>query len=138
KNLVKSDWNKKLSPNQLDTNEVPQIYLTDFDKDDTDEDLFIFDRILKQPIYFTLSEIEKAIGKNLNSDELERFAGSRFTQIEYDLGKQLSNLQRSNLLNGDKLAIESLIDRQLSPEETGIELFLYYLEHTKSNGESRI
>ncbi|CAF3029187.1 unnamed protein product, partial [Rotaria sp. Silwood2] len=117
-NLVKSDWNKKLSPNQLDTNEVPQIYLTDFDKDDTDEDLFIFDRILKQPIYFTLSEIEKAIGKNLNSDELERFAGSRFTQIEYDLGKQLSNLQRSNLLNGDKLAIESLIGRQLSPEET--------------------
>jgi hypothetical protein len=76
-------------------------------------------RILKQKIYFTLYEIEKEIGKPLNSDELERFAGSRFAQIEYDLGKSLTDLQRSNLLKGDKLTIESLIGRKLSPEETG-------------------
>ncbi|CAF3690242.1 unnamed protein product [Rotaria sordida] len=118
-NVVKEDFNKKLSSNQLDIKEVSQIQLTDFEKDNSNEDLFIFDRILKQPIHFTLSEIEKAIGKSLNSDELKRFAGSRFIQIEYDLGKSLSDLQRSNLLNGDKLTIESLIDRQLSPEETG-------------------
>ena len=89
-------------------------------KNDSVEDLFIFDRLLKQPIRFTLSEIEKALGKQLTTDELERFAGSRFTQIENDLGKSLTDLQRSNLLKGDKLTIEKLIDRELSPEETGI------------------
>ncbi|CAF1039782.1 unnamed protein product [Rotaria sordida] len=98
---------------------MPQIYLTDFEKDDSNEDLFIFDRILKQPICFTLSKIETAIEKSLNSNELERFASSRFFHIEYDLSKSLSDLQRSNLLNGDKLTIESLISRELSSKETG-------------------
>jgi hypothetical protein len=79
----------------------------------------------KQPIRFTLSEIEKAIGRSLNSDELERFAGSHFAQIEYDLGKSLNDLQRSNLLKGDKLTIESLINRKLSFEETGRITFLH-------------
>ncbi|CAF4805570.1 unnamed protein product [Rotaria sp. Silwood1] len=120
KNLVKVDLKKKLSSNQLDMNEVPKIPLIDLEEEDeSDEDLFIFDRILKQRIYFTLSEIEKAIGNNLNSDELERFASLHFTQIEHDLGKPLNDLQRSNLLNGDKLTIESLIGRQLSSKETG-------------------
>ncbi len=89
-------------------------------KDGFGEEWFIFGRVSKQPIHFTLSEIEKAIERCLNSDELERFAGSRFTQIENDLGKTLSDLQRSNLLKGDKLTIESLINRKLSLEETGI------------------
>jgi hypothetical protein len=89
-------------------------------KDDFEEDWFIFDRMIKRPIRFTLSEIEKAIGRSLNSDELERFAGTRFDQIEYDLGKSLTDFQRSNLLKGDKLTIENLINRKLSPEETGI------------------
>lgn len=80
--------------------------------------------MLKQPIQFSLSEIEKAIGRSLNSDELERFADSRFDQIENDLGKSLTDLQRSNLLNGDKLTIEGLINRKLFPKETGIILFV--------------
>ncbi len=81
--------------------------------------------ISNQPIRFTLSEIEKAIGKSLNSDELKRFADSRFVQIENDLGKSLNDLQRSNLLKGDKLTIESLINRKLSSEETGRITFLH-------------
>jgi hypothetical protein len=88
-------------------------------KDDFTEDSSILGRISRRPIYFTLSEIEKAIEKPLDSDELKRFADSRFTQIEDDLGKSLTDLQRSNLLKGDKLTIESLIGRKLSPEETG-------------------
>ncbi len=109
-----------MSIDKLNTNEQQQqIHLND-----SAEDWFIFDRILKQPIQFSLSEIEKAIGKSLNSDELDRFAGVRFAQIEYDLGKSLNDLQRSNLLKGDKLTIESLINRKLSPEETGIIRFL--------------
>ena len=79
----------------------------------------ISDQLRKPPIRFGLSEIENAIGRSLNHDELQRFADSRFTQIEYDLGKSLNDLQRSNLLKGDKLTIESLINRKLSPDETG-------------------
>jgi hypothetical protein len=90
-----------------------------------EDDWFLFSQKFKQPIRFTLSEIEKAIGKSLNSDELERFAGSRFAQIENDLGKSLNDLQRSNLLKGDKLTIESLINRKLSSEETGRITFLH-------------
>lgn len=74
---------------------------------------------MKRSIRFVLSEIENAIGRSLNSEELKRFSDSRFAKIEYDLGKSLNDLQRSNLLKGDKLTIESLINRKLSPEETG-------------------
>jgi len=114
------EFNKHLSSDHLNIKEKQQIHLND-----SEEDSFIFGRILKQTIHFTLSEIEKAIGKHLNSDELQRFAGSRFTQIEYDLGKSLSDIQRSNLLEGDKLTIERLIGRKLSPEETGIVLIVF-------------
>jgi len=122
-----NELEKKVSIDKLNIDEKQQIHLNDSEtrKNDVEEEWFIFGRIFKQPIQFTLVEIEKAIGKSLNSDELERFAGSRFAQIENDLGKSLSDLQRSNLLKGDKLTIENLINRKLSPEETGRILFLY-------------
>ncbi|CAF0769866.1 unnamed protein product [Adineta steineri] len=109
---IEKDIKKDLSSEDLNIKQKKQIHL--------EENLFIFGRILKQPIiYFTLTEIEKAIGKHLNTDELRRFAGLRFVQIESDLGKSLTDLQLSNLLEGNKLTIESLIGRKLTSEETG-------------------
>ncbi|CAM4915049.1 unnamed protein product [Rotaria socialis] len=106
---------------QSDINKIEQNHATDLTilQDESDEDLFIFHRLVKQKIYFNLSEIETAIGRNLNSNELARFADSRFAHIESDLGRSLSDVQRSNLLNGKKLTIETLIRRPLSPEESG-------------------
>ncbi|CAF3800448.1 unnamed protein product, partial [Adineta steineri] len=109
---IEKDIKKDLSSEDLNIKQKKQIHL--------EENSFIFGRILKQSIiYFTLSEIEKAIGKHLNTDELRRFAGLRFAQIESDLGKSLTDLQLSNLLEGNKLTIESLIGRKLTSEETG-------------------
>ena len=89
------------------------------DAETIDDDEFISDQPVKRSIRFILPEIETAIGRSLDSDELQRFSSSRFAKIEYDLGKPLNDLQQSNLLSGDKLTIESLINRKLSPEETG-------------------
>ncbi|CAF4291211.1 unnamed protein product, partial [Adineta steineri] len=109
---IEKDIKKNLSSEDLNIKQKKQIHL--------EKNSFIFGRILKQSIiYFTLTEIEKAIGKHLNTDELRRFAGLRFAQIEFDLGKSLSDLQLSNLLEGNKLTIESLIGRKLTLEETG-------------------
>lgn len=72
----------------------------------------------------------------MTTDELERFASSHFDQIEYDLGKSLSDLQKSNLLNGDKLAIENLINRKLSKKETG-KLHFFNLIFNRKNYFSR-
>ncbi|CAF5005352.1 unnamed protein product, partial [Rotaria magnacalcarata] len=105
---------------QSDLNKIAQNHSTDLTilQDDSDEDLFIFHRLVKQKLYFNLSEIETAIRQSLNSNELARFADSRFARIESDLGRSLSDVQRSNLLNGKILTIETLIGRSLSPEET--------------------
>jgi hypothetical protein len=105
----------------LNVNEKEQTHSSTLEilKHESSEDLFIFARKIKQPIRFTLLEIETAIGESLNNDELKRFGGSRFTQIERSLEKPLNDLQRWNLLKGDKLTIESLIGRKLSLEETG-------------------
>ncbi|CAF2090381.1 unnamed protein product [Rotaria magnacalcarata] len=106
---------------QSDLNKIAQNHSTDLTilQDDSDEDLFIFHRLVKQKLYFNLSEIETAIRQSLNSNELARFADSRFARIESDLGRSLSDVQRSNLLNGKILTIETLIGWSLSPEETG-------------------
>ena len=73
-----------------------------------------------QAARFTLVEVEEILGRRSNSDELERFAGERFLGIEQDLDQSLSDLQRSNLLRGDKLAIEDLISRKLTSDEEGM------------------
>ena len=112
---------KKLPLNQMHTEEIDSTHLMDLKtpKDDYDENSFVFSRISKEPISFTLTEIENAIERSLHSDELKRFSNSRFSQVEYDLGESLSDLQQRNLLNGHKLEIENLICRKLSLEEIG-------------------
>ncbi|CAF0929272.1 unnamed protein product, partial [Didymodactylos carnosus] len=74
---------------------------------------------LKQPIYFDLVEIENAIERILTNDELNRFASTRFTQIQKDLKKSLTDVQISKLLKGDIKIIEKTLNRQLTLEEKG-------------------
>ncbi|UJR22823.1 hypothetical protein I4U23_025853 [Adineta vaga] len=89
-------------------------------REDSEDDLFIFNYISKQTFRFTLTEIEKAIGKHLTSDQLRQFAGPHMIDIpsiERTLNRALTFDELTNLTNEHFDEIRRILQRYLTQEE---------------------